>query len=153
VNNAKQHRFVILLVEDNIDHADLVMRSFEDHAASCRIIHVSDGEQCLRYLRREQAFREAEDAPRPDLILLDLRLPKIDGLQLLKVIKDSVALRAIPTVILTTSDAESDVAGAYERYANSYLVKPIDFTKFNRLMEDIGRYWFQRNRLLRSFPV
>lgn len=147
---SEQQNFVVLLVEDNVDHADLVMRSFEENEAACEIIHVSDGEAGLAFVNGEGAYSRPGSAPRPDLILLDLRLPKIDGLQLLKHIKGSAKLRDIPTVILTTSDAEADVEGAYDRYANSYLVKPIDFSKFNRLMEDLGMYWLSRNRALQQ---
>ena len=136
----------ILLVEDNGDHAELVTRSFEQHRAPARIYHVTDGEQALNYLRRRGAYEQPESSPRPNLILLDLRLPRIDGLEVLKEIKSSSDLHDIPAVVLTTSEAETDVARAYERNANSYLVKPIDYAKFTKLMEDLGLYWLSWNR-------
>ena len=85
--------------------------------------------------------------PWPDMILLDLRLPRIDGLEVLKEIKTDKELRCIPVVVLTTSEAESDIARAYDYYANSYLVKPMDFDKFTQLMQDLGFYWLVWNRL------
>ena len=136
----------ILLVEDNGDHAELVTRSFEQHRAPARIYHVTDGEAALNYLRRRGEYEQPESSPRPNLILLDLRLPRIDGLEVLKEIKSSSDLHDIPAVVLTTSEAETDVARAYERNANSYLVKPIDYAKFTKLMEDLGLYWLSWNR-------
>ncbi len=136
---------VILLVEDNIDHAELIIRSLEDHRVSNEIRHVSNGESALDYLLRQGDFSDPESSPRPHMVLLDLRLPKIDGLEVLKVIKDSDDLQRIPVVILTTSKAERDVAMAYDYHANSYLVKPVDFSKFSQLMNDLGFYWLAWN--------
>lgn len=137
---------VILLVEDNIDHTELIMRSFKVHQVSNRIFHVPDGEVALRYLLHQGEFSDERTSPRPHVILLDLRLPKIDGLEVLKEIKSNEALRRIPVVILTTSEAEKDIASAYDRYANSYLVKPLDFNRFVQLMRDLGFYWLAWNR-------
>ncbi|MFA7403565.1 MAG: response regulator, partial [Pelobacteraceae bacterium] len=92
------------------------------------------------------AFSDPLQAPRPGLVLLDLRLPKVDGLQVLKTIKGDPDLSKIPVVILTTSAAESDVARAYDCHANSYLVKPVDFTQFVELMEVLGYYWLVWNQ-------
>jgi CheY-like chemotaxis protein len=136
----------ILLVEDNHDHAALVIEAFEEYHVANRIYHVEDGESALNYLMREGDFESIDTSPRPNLILLDLRLPKIDGLEVLKQIKGCEELRKIPVVILTTSDAEMDLAGAYECHANSYLVKPVDFEKFTSLMGDLGFYWLSWNR-------
>ncbi len=135
----------ILFVEDNPDHAELVMRSFEDHRVANRIFHLPDGEAALDYLFRRGGFTEPVKSPRPHVILLDLRLPKVDGLEILKIIRDSKDLRTIPVVILTTSHAEMDVSRAYEYHANSYLVKPLDFEKFTKLMDDLGFYWLGWN--------
>ncbi len=136
----------VLLVEDNVAHAELVLRSFEDHRIANKIYHVSDGEVALDYLfRRGGDYADPVKSPTPHLVLLDLRIPKIDGLEVLKEIKSSKELEKIPTVIFTTSSAEMDVAKAYENHANSYLVKPVNFEKFNQLMEDIGFYWLAWN--------
>jgi CheY-like chemotaxis protein len=137
---------IILLVEDNADHAELVLRTFEEHRIPSRLLHVTDGEAALDYLLRRGRYSDPESSPRPHLILLDLRLPRIDGLEVLEEIKESAELRDIPTVVLTTSESESDVVRAYERHANSYLVKPVDFAKFIKLMDDLGLYWLGWNR-------
>ena len=135
----------VLLVEDNEAHAELVIRSFEDHRIANRIHHVSDGEEALDYLLRRGAYADPAKSPTPHMVLLDLRLPRIDGLEVLKEIKSVKELEKIPTVIFTTSSAEVDVAKAYGYHANSYLVKPINFEKFNQLMDDIGFYWLAWN--------
>ena len=133
----------ILLVEDNRDHAELIQRSLQEHGLVGRIEHVLDGEAALRYLFRRGEF---SDRPRPRLILLDLRLPRVDGLEVLHEIKRSPELQQIPAVVLTTSDADRDVSRAYAEHANSYLVKPVDFSQFDGLMRDLGRYWLAWNR-------
>ena len=135
----------VLLVEDNIAHAELVIRSFDDHRIANKIHHVSDGEEALNYLFRREDYADPVKSPRPHVIFLDLRLPKVDGLEVLKEIKSTREIEKIPTVIFTTSSAELDVAKAYEYHANSYLVKPVNFEKFNQLMDDIGFYWLAWN--------
>ena len=137
--------FTILLVEDNPAHAELVLRSFEDHRVANTIIHLSDGESALDYLFRRGPFADPQDSPRPHVILLDLRLPRMDGLEVLKNIRASDDLHTLPVVILTTSEAERDVAKAYEQHTNSYVVKPLDFEGFTALMEDLGFYWLGWN--------
>jgi len=137
--------FVILLVEDNPAHAELVKRSLEGHPVANRIIHISDGETALNFLFRRGAFADPEKSPRPHVVLLDLRLPRVDGLEILKEIRTSAELEKLPVVILTTSEAEIDAARAYEYHANSFLVKPLDFDKFIRLMDDLGFYWLKWN--------
>lgn len=137
---------VILLVEDNLDHTELVMRSFENHRVANKIHHVPDGQAALAYLFRRGDYTDPRRSPRPHVILLDLRLPKVDGVEVLKQIKDSKDLRRIPVVILSSSETEKDMAGAYENHANSYIVKPVDFEKFAQLMDDLGFYWLAWNR-------
>ena len=137
--------FTILLVEDNPAHAELVMRSFEDHRVASQIIHLSDGEAALEYLFQRGDFADKNTSPRPHVILLDLRLPRIDGLDVLKEIKSADDLRSIPVVILTTSEAERDAARAYEQHANSFVVKPLDFSRFTELMKELGFYWLGWN--------
>ena len=141
----KGEAVTILLVEDNLDHAEMVKRCFEDHQLTNKMYHVTDGEPALDYLYRRSDYGEPEKSPRPHVILLDLRLPKIDGLEVLKKIKNSDNLVKIPVVILTTSEAEQDVAKAYNEHANSYLVKPVDFAKFTQLMNDLDYYWLAWN--------
>ena len=136
----------ILLVEDNFDHAELIMRGLEDHRVINQIHHVADGEAALNYLFQRDEYADPKKSPRPHLVLLDLRLPKIDGLEVLKEVKTSETLRGIPVVILTSSSAQNDVARAYDYHANSYLVKPVDFDQFERLMNHLGFYWLAWNR-------
>lgn len=136
---------VILLVEDNPDHAELVLRSLNRHKVASGIFHVDDGEKALEFLRNQGDYADKTKFPRPNLILLDLRLPKIDGLTVLQTIKDDVLLSTIPVVVLTSSHAEADVNSAYLRRANSYIVKPLDYPKFTQLMNDLGYYWLDRN--------
>ena len=140
---------VILLVEDNPAHAELVLRSIEDTWSANHIHHVTHGEAALDYLYQRAAYKDSERSPRPKLILLDLRLPRIDGLDVLREIKGADALKDIPVVILTTSKAEIDVAKAYEYWANSYLVKPLDFKDFDQMMNQLGSYWLSWNYCLR----
>ena len=136
----------ILLIEDNLAHAEMVMRSLQEHHIANRVYHVLDGQTALDYLYRQGLFADPQSSPRPHLILLDLRLPRVNGLQVLKQIKNEPDLRTIPVVVLTTSDAERDITTAYDSYVNSYLVKPIDFEKFSNLIKDLGFYWLIWNR-------
>ena len=135
----------ILLVEDNLPHAELVKRSLATHEIVNKIYHVSDGEAALAYLFRQGVYADPATSPRPHVVLLDLRLPKVSGLDVLREIKTSNDLRTIPVVILTTSTAERDVVSAYAQHANSYLVKPVDFVVFTRMMHDLGLYWLLWN--------
>ena len=135
----------ILLVEDNDAHAELVIRSMRDQQVANKIHHVSDGEQALDYLFQRGAHTDPLLNPRPNYVLLDLRLPRVDGLDVLKTIKNTPSLLRIPVVILTSSDAETDIAKAYEHHANSYVVKPLDFKSFTKLMKELGFYWLGWN--------
>jgi len=135
----------ILLVEDNEDHAELVIRGMKDQRVANKIHHVSDGEAALDYLFRRGAYTTIKSSPLPNLILLDLRLPRIDGLEVLKTIKETPDLQRIPVVILTSSSAEADIARSYDYHANSYVVKPLDFKTFTKLMDDLGFYWLGWN--------
>lgn len=135
----------ILLVEDNEAHAEMILRSFEDNRIANKIIHVDDGEKALDYLFGRGDYAGDSKEPLPDLILLDLRLPKVDGLQVLDEVKSSKDLKSIPVVILTTSAADLDVAKAYKRHANSFLIKPVDFASFTKMMDDLGYYWLVAN--------
>jgi len=141
---------LILLVEDNDDHAELVMRQMSDHRIANKVSRLVDGQEALEYLFRKGKFEDPETSPRPHVIFLDLRLPKVDGLEVLKSLKESDELRNIPVVVLTTSDRESDVAKAYLNHTNSYVVKPVDYQKFCDLMNDLGFYWMSWNTTLKK---
>jgi len=135
----------ILLVEDNADHAELILRTLEEHRVAMQIRHLTDGQSALDYLHHQGEFSDPLTSPRPHLILLDLRLPRVDGIDVLKALKADDNLRMIPVVILTTSEAEKDVLQAYDNYANSYLVKPVSFEHFKTLLDDLGFYWLNWN--------
>jgi CheY-like chemotaxis protein len=135
----------ILLIEDDPAHAEIVRRNLSEFRVANRLIHLADGQTALDYLFRHASFADPKKSPRPDLILLDLRLPKVDGLEILTRIKKDPELKHIPTVVLTTSVAESDVVGAYTNGAGSYLVKPVNFDNFAKLMDAFGFYWLAWN--------
>jgi CheY-like chemotaxis protein len=137
---------IILLVEDNPDHAELVIRSLQSHRVANEIHHVADGQEALDYLYQAGQYADKKTNPAPHLILLDLRLPRVDGLEVLNRLKYDDELKKIPVVVLTSSEAEADRVRAYTNHANSYLVKPLDFDKFSRLMNDLGYYWLAWNK-------
>ena len=137
---------VILLVEDDAAHAEIVHRCLKDYLVGNRMFHVEDGQQALNYLYHREEFSDPDGSPRPNLILLDLRLPKVDGLEVLETIKGDPGLCDIPVVVLTTSAAETDMVKAYKNHANSYLVKPVDFAKFMDQMKALGYYWLIWNK-------
>jgi CheY-like chemotaxis protein len=130
----------VLLVEDDLDHVELVRRGLEAQGRDVEVTVASDGEAALATLEA------AEPGSLPHLVLLDLRLPRMDGLQLLHEVKSRRRLRALPCVVLTTSDAERDMLRAYELHAHSYLVKPGDRGSFARLMLDVERHWLEADR-------
>lgn len=136
---------VILLVEDDPAHAELVKRGFDSFTIPHRIIHVSHGEAALDYLFRRGEYADALESPRPYIILLDLRLPRITGFDVLREIKDDADLRSIPVIILTTSEAREDAIMAYKLHANSFVVKPANFEKFTALIKELGSYWLNWN--------
>ncbi len=136
---------LVMLIEDNIDHAELVIRTLAEHHVPNRIFHFMDGQTALDYLFQRGDYRDPEKNPRPHVILLDLRLPRVDGLEVLQTLKETEELRKIPVIVLTTSEAEKDIARAYNHHANSYLVKPVGYEEFARLMNDLGFYWLGWN--------
>jgi CheY-like chemotaxis protein len=138
----------ILLVEDNEAHAEIVLEALEEHRILNRTHHVSDGALALDYLFGRGEYAEDREHPRPHVILLDLRLPKVDGLEVLKSIKETEDLKDIPVIVLTSSEAEKDMAKAYAYRANSYITKPVDFDKFLELMDYLGFYWLCLNKTI-----
>jgi CheY-like chemotaxis protein len=144
--SVKGEPVVILLVEDEPAHIEIVRRNFETSRLANRLLSVEDGQAALDYLYRKDKFNDADKFPMPDLILLDLRLPKMSGLEVLKTVKSDPNLAHIPVVVLTTSSAEVDIVKAYDYHANSYLVKPVDFAKFTTLTDTLGYYWMAWNQ-------
>jgi CheY-like chemotaxis protein len=141
----KNRPAVILLIEDDETHAVLITRAFEDVEINHEIRWLCCGDEALDYLFRKGKFANPEDSPRPDLIILDLRLPVVDGHEVLRAIKESEDLKALPVVILSTSQNKADIAKAYSNYANSYLVKPMGSDMFREMMDALGTYWLKWN--------
>ena len=136
----------VLLVEDNDNDVDLTLRSFQKHGLGNRIEVVNDGEAALDFLFRRGAHaHRAGEAP-PRVILLDLKLPKVSGADVLAALKAHPDTREIPVVVLTSSDLDRDVKRCYQLGANSYIVKPVDFAKFAKAVADVGMYWVFLNR-------
>lgn len=129
----------VLLAEDDVDHAFFTVRAFQDaHGASVEMHTVRDGQEALDYLHRRGRYADAE---RPHLIVLDLKMPRVNGLEVLEQIKADDALRKIPTVVLTSSDRPQDVADSYQRHANSFVTKPASLTGLREGVAGLARYW------------
>ena len=128
----------VLLVEDDAGDVLMTQEAFEHHKLRNQLHVVSDGVEALAFLRREG---EHADAPRPGLILLDLNLPRKDGREVLAEIKADESLRAIPVVVLTTSEAEEDVLRSYDLHANAYVTKPVDFERFITVVQQIDDFF------------
>jgi CheY-like chemotaxis protein len=137
--------FEILLVEDEAGDARLVSEALKESKILCNVHHVWDGEEALAFLRR-QGDRYAQ-APRPDLVLLDLNLPKVHGRDVLRALREDPAFHTLPVIVLTCSDVERDVEAAYGLGANSYITKPGDMDQFFRAITGIQQYWFGLVRL------
>jgi CheY-like chemotaxis protein len=138
------HPIEILLVEDSPADVDLTREALDDAKVHNNLHVASDGVEALAFLRREGRYA---DAPRPDLILLDLNLPKKDGREVLAEIKDDPKLRRIPVVILTTSEAEQDILRSYDLHANCYITKPVDLDSFIDVVRSIEGFWLAIVRL------
>ncbi len=128
----------VLLVDDDPGDALLVREAFEDHKVGNSLSVVSDGVEALRYVRGEGDYA---NATRPDLILLDLNLPRKSGIEVLEEIKSDSRLSTIPVVVLTTSEAEEDIVRAYKLHANAYITKPVDFEQFSQIVHQIDDFF------------
>ena len=129
----------ILLVEDNPGDARLASEALKDGKVSNNLYHVTDGVEAMAFMRREGEYASA---PRPDLILLDLNLPRKDGREVLSEIKEDPGLRLVPVVVMTTSAAERDLIKSYDLHANAYVVKPMDLDQFIEVVRAIENFWF-----------
>ena len=136
----------ILMVEDNPNDAELALRSLKKNNITNSVVHVTDGEEALDFLfaRGKFAHRTLENWPK--VVLLDLKLPKVDGLELLRAMRADPRTKLIPVVVLTTSREESDIVESYRLGVNSYIVKPVDFDKFMDAVKDMGLYWLLLNQ-------
>ncbi len=140
------HNIEIILVEDSLEDANLVMRSLKKNNLGNSIIHLQDGAEALDFIfaKGEYAARKIEDKPK--LILLDLKMPKIDGLQVLRAIKADARTKTIPVVIMTSSREDRDLLESYELGVNSYVVKPVSFENFAQAVAELGMYWLMVNQ-------
>jgi CheY-like chemotaxis protein len=132
----------ILLAEDDPDDRLLTRRAVKESSVGTTFASVPDGEKLMDYLYRRGEYGTAEQAPRPDLILLDLNMPRMDGREALRKIKSDAKLRRIPVVVLTTSEAEQDVLQSYDLGVNAFVTKPVTFDGLAKTMESLGTFWF-----------
>ena len=129
----------ILLVEDSPTDAELTRKALTRERPGARIVDARDGVEALAYLRKEPGY---EESPEPDLILLDLNMPRMDGRELLRIVKNDSRLRQIPVVVLTTSSEAEDIRSAYSAGSNAYVVKPHDLKRFFEVIHDMDHFWF-----------
>ncbi len=136
----------ILLVEDNPNDAELALRALKKNHLANHLIHVSDGEEALDFIFARGAFSHRQIENGPKVVILDLKLPKVDGLEVLQTMKNDPRTRIIPVVVLTSSKEEKDVVESYRLGVNSYIVKPVDFEKFISAVKELGMYWLLLNQ-------
>lgn len=135
----------ILLIEDDVDHVELIVKEMKDNRLLNKIYVAKDGQDGLDFLYHKGKYDGPEKVPVPGLILLDLKLPKIDGMEVLKKIKTDPDLKVIPVVVLTTSQRYDDISRSYENGADSYIVKPVKFRQFVNVIKKIKLYWLLTN--------
>jgi two-component system, response regulator len=136
----------ILLVEDNPRDAELTIRAFKKHNLANRLFVVGDGAEALDFIFGRGKYGQREVTQPPKVVLLDLKLPKVNGLEVLQAIKTNERTRSIPVVIVTSSHEDPDIKAAYKLGANSYVVKPVDFDAFTEAMSHLGLYWLLVNQ-------
>ncbi|MGC4095932.1 MAG: response regulator [Nitrospira sp.] len=134
----------LLLVEDNQGDVEMIKLAFRDGTPTCHIWVANDGMEALDFLHKRGKFT---DAPMPQLILLDLNMPRMDGKQFLEVVKAEAELKAIPIVMLTSSQSPSDIKACYERHASCYVVKPFDVQEFSDTVQQVVKFWSNLGRL------
>ena len=142
----------ILLVEDSPRDAELILDALESHQLANEVVHVRDGADALDYLYRRAQFAERTDG-QPALILLDLKLPRVDGLEVLRQIKGDPMLKAIPVVMMTSSRQEQDLVRSYELGVNAYVVKPMHFQEFVDAVQQVGGFWAVLNEVPQPMPA
>ena len=135
------HEVEILFVEDNPHEAELTIRGLRKHNLVNKLKHIDDGEEALDFIFSRGTYSSRENSPNPKLIILDLKLPKVDGLEILRQLKADERTRIIPVVVLTSSQEERDVIESYRLGVNSYIVKPVNFESFGKAVADLGLYW------------
>lgn len=149
MNEAPDSHFVeILLLEDEPSDAYLVKMALKEGKVLAHLHHVVDGREGMDFLNRTEKY---PDAPRPDLIFLDLNMPRMNGREFLTAVKADERYKGIPVVVLTTSDVEKDIVSSYQLGATSYITKPVDMPQFIKAIQQIGEYWFSLVRLPQGF--
>ncbi len=137
----------ILLVEDNPDDAALAIRALKKNNLANRLTHLKDGVEALEFIYGTGAYEGRNTSQTPKVILLDLKMPKINGIEVLQKLKSDPATRTIPVVVLTSSAEDPDIKKCYELGANSYIVKPVEFDSFTAKISELGMYWMVLNRI------
>lgn len=137
----------VLLVEDNPTDAELAIRALKKHNLANRLVWVKDGAEALDFIHAKGAYAERAGKCIPKVVLLDLRLPKVDGIEVLRQLKSDERTRAIPVVVLTSSKEDRDVTESYRLGVNSYISKPIEFEEFAKTVVELGLYWLMTNRV------
>lgn len=136
----------VLIVEDNEEDAELTLRALKKHHLANNVVHLIDGEQALDFIFARGNYSGRTISQMPKVILLDLKMPKVSGLEVLEAVKADPRTKVIPVVILTSSEEDPDVKRSYELGANSYIVKPVEFDNFSKTVADLGLYWMAVNR-------
>lgn len=142
------HDVEILLVEDNMDDAELTIRSLKKVNLANKLVHLKDGAEALDFLFARGSFSGRNMSDIPKVILLDIKMPKVDGIEVLRQIKAAEATRNIPVVIMTSSREQQDVINSYSLGVNSYVVKPVEFQHFAKAVSELGLYWLLVNETL-----
>ena len=136
----------ILLVEDNPQHVELTLRALRKHNLANNVLVAKDGAEALEFIFATHRYQQSQIENGPKVILLDLKLPKVDGLEVLRRLKSDERTKAIPVVVVTTSEQDQDVVKSYKLGANSYIVKPVSFEKFVEAVSQLGFYWMPLNK-------
>jgi two-component system, response regulator len=136
----------VLLVEDNIHDAEMTIRALRKVNLANNLVHVKDGEEALEFIFAQGKFSDRQQADQPKVILLDIKMPKVDGIEVLKQLKSRESTKTIPIVIMTSSKEEQDIINSYQLGVNSYVVKPVDFEGFARAVSQLGMYWLLTNQ-------
>lgn len=136
----------ILLVEDNQADAELTMRALRKVNMANNLVHLKDGAEALDFIFAKGAYSERKIESKPKVILLDIKMPKVDGIEVLRQIKANEITKVIPVVIMTSSNAQKDIIESYNLSVNSYVVKPVEFTAFAKAVSDLGLYWVLLNQ-------
>ena len=136
----------VLLVEDNVHDAEMTIRALRKVNLANNLVHVKDGEEALEFIFAQGKFADRQQSDLPKVILLDIKMPKVDGIEVLRQLKSRESSKTIPVVIMTSSKEEQDIINSYQLGVNSYVVKPVDFEGFARAVSQLGMYWLLTNQ-------